>query len=98
MKRAQELRPARRDTPLRELNISDDEVREVEAIARPVPAAGHGEHLAGGHRLPLRGGADVHRAGLRGRHDRTDKTRGLQLSRMNRPLATGDGAAVVAAV
>jgi hypothetical protein len=32
--RAFELRPRRRDTPLRELNISDDEVREIEAIAR----------------------------------------------------------------
>jgi hypothetical protein len=31
--RALQLYPARRDTPLRELNISDDEVREVEDIA-----------------------------------------------------------------
>jgi hypothetical protein len=30
---AMKLRPDRRDTPLRELNISDNEVREVEAIA-----------------------------------------------------------------
>jgi hypothetical protein len=33
MLRATELEPTRRDAPLRELNISDDEVREVEAIA-----------------------------------------------------------------
>ena len=33
MLRAMELEPTRRDTPLRELNISDDEVREVEAVA-----------------------------------------------------------------
>jgi hypothetical protein len=32
-KRAEELRPARRNEPLRELNITDDEVREVQAIA-----------------------------------------------------------------
>src|SRR4051812_7093184 len=31
--RAHELYPARRDAPLRELNISDNEIREVEAIA-----------------------------------------------------------------
>ena len=31
--RAEDLFPARRDAPLRELNISDEEVREVEAIA-----------------------------------------------------------------
>jgi hypothetical protein len=31
--RAWQLYPSRRDTPLRELNISDDEVREVEDIA-----------------------------------------------------------------
>lgn len=33
-KRASELRPRRRDTPMRELNISDNEVREIEVIAR----------------------------------------------------------------
>jgi len=33
-RRAHELYPERRDTPLRELNISDDEIRELEAIAR----------------------------------------------------------------
>ena len=32
--RANALRPRRRDTPLRELNITDNEVREIEAIAR----------------------------------------------------------------
>jgi hypothetical protein len=32
-KRARELYPDRRDTPLRELNISDGEVREVQTIA-----------------------------------------------------------------
>lgn len=32
--RARELYPQRRDIPLRELNISDDEIREVEFIAR----------------------------------------------------------------
>jgi len=31
--RARELSPGRRDTPLRELNISDGEVREVQSIA-----------------------------------------------------------------
>jgi hypothetical protein len=31
--RALDLSPGRRDTPLRELNISDEEVREVQAIA-----------------------------------------------------------------
>lgn len=31
--RAEDLKPARRDAPMRELNISDEEVREVEAIA-----------------------------------------------------------------
>ena len=31
--RANELRPGRRDTPLRELNISDNEVREIQDIA-----------------------------------------------------------------
>src|SRR4051812_25408661 len=33
-RRARELRPLRRDQPLRDLNISDNEVREVEFIAR----------------------------------------------------------------
>ncbi|HKU91001.1 MAG TPA: hypothetical protein VJP84_14510 [Steroidobacteraceae bacterium] len=33
-KRAQELYPARRNTPLRDLNISDEEVREVEQLTR----------------------------------------------------------------
>jgi hypothetical protein len=32
-RRADELRPQRRDTPLRYLNISDEEVREVQAIS-----------------------------------------------------------------
>jgi len=32
--RAWDLRPRRRDTPMRELNISDNEVREIEMIAR----------------------------------------------------------------
>jgi hypothetical protein len=32
--RANALYPGRRDTPLRDLNISDDEIREVEGIAR----------------------------------------------------------------
>jgi hypothetical protein len=31
--RAQTLRPRRRDTPMRELNITDNEVREVEVVA-----------------------------------------------------------------
>ncbi len=31
--RVEDLMPARRDAPMRELNISDEEVREVEAIA-----------------------------------------------------------------
>ena len=33
-RRANQLYPRRRDTPLRVLNMTDDEVREVEAIAR----------------------------------------------------------------
>lgn len=33
VRRAYELQPHRRDTPLRELNITDDEVREIQAIA-----------------------------------------------------------------
>ncbi len=33
-RRAKQLYPDRRNTPLRELNISDDEIREVEVIAR----------------------------------------------------------------
>lgn len=33
-KRAEELQPRRRDTPMRELNISDNEMREIEAIAQ----------------------------------------------------------------
>jgi hypothetical protein len=38
--RARELYPGRRDTPLRDLNISDGEVREVQAIAaRYLPRA-----------------------------------------------------------
>jgi hypothetical protein len=32
--RARQLYPGRRDTPLRDLNISDNEIREVEALAR----------------------------------------------------------------
>jgi hypothetical protein len=32
--RASELSPARRNTPLRELNISDEEIREVQSISR----------------------------------------------------------------
>jgi hypothetical protein len=31
--RINELKPARRDTPLRELNISDNEVREIQSLA-----------------------------------------------------------------
>jgi hypothetical protein len=31
--RAEEIRPARRDTPMRELNISDNEVREIQVVA-----------------------------------------------------------------
>jgi hypothetical protein len=39
-KRARELYPGRRDTPLRDLNISDGEVREVQTIAaRYLPRA-----------------------------------------------------------
>jgi hypothetical protein len=39
-KRAYELRPARRDTPLRYLNISDEEVREVQVVsAKYLPRA-----------------------------------------------------------
>jgi hypothetical protein len=39
-KRAFELRPARRDTPLRYLNISDEEVREVQSVsAKYLPRA-----------------------------------------------------------
>lgn len=33
-KRARELYPDRRNTPLRDVNISDEEIREVEAISR----------------------------------------------------------------
>lgn len=33
VERAFELRPRRRDTPLRELNISDNEVREIQVVA-----------------------------------------------------------------
>jgi hypothetical protein len=32
-RRVEELRPRRRDTPLRYLNISDDEVREIQVVA-----------------------------------------------------------------
>jgi hypothetical protein len=32
-RRVEQLRPQRRDTPLRELNISDDEVREIQVVA-----------------------------------------------------------------
>jgi hypothetical protein len=32
--RAQEIRPQRRDAPLRELNITDEEVREIQGVTR----------------------------------------------------------------
>lgn len=32
LKRAYEIQPARRDTPMRELNISDNEVREIQQV------------------------------------------------------------------
>src|SRR3954465_13548436 len=35
--RANEIRPARRDTPMRELNITDTQVREIQAVAERFP-------------------------------------------------------------
>ncbi len=65
--RARALYPGRRDTPLRDLNISDNEIREVETIARKYLPQLVRQHLSRGGRMSLRRGAHVHGAGVRGR-------------------------------
>lgn len=81
-KRAQELYPARRNTPLRDLNISDEEVREVEQLTRKYLPRAYVNISPVVTDCPCEEGpmcsAQVYVVA-----QTPEKTRGLQLSRMN---------------
>ena len=88
MQRARALFPARRNTPLRELNISDDEIREVEAIKSEYLPRDYINISPVVTECPCEEGptctAQVYvTATARGRE------RGLQLSRMNQTWQVG---------
>ncbi|MEO8018378.1 MAG: hypothetical protein ABI769_11220 [Pseudomonadota bacterium] len=81
-RRALELWPARRDTPLRYLNISDDEVREVQLVsAKYLPRATLNISPVVTDCPCEEGPTCTAQVYLLASKD--DKTRGLQLSRMN---------------
>jgi hypothetical protein len=87
-KRALELYPGRRNTPLRELNISDNEVREVQAISnRYLPRAIVNISPVVTD-CPCEEGPTC-TAQVYVLATSKDKTRGLQLSRMNDRWAVG---------
>lgn len=80
--RAWKLQPARRDTPLRELNISDDEIREVETIAQSYLPRSMVNISPVVTDCPCEEGPTC-TAQVYVIAQTKDKTRGLQLSRMN---------------
>jgi hypothetical protein len=86
--RAEELRPQRRDTPLRYLNISDEEVREVQAISVKFLPRAMVNISPVVTDCPCEEGptctAQVYVVATTGTN-----TRGLQLSRMNERWAVG---------
>ena len=63
--RAWQLRPARRDEPLRYAEHLRQRGPRSQAVAAQVPATNHAQHFAGGHRLSVRRGSAVHRPGVR---------------------------------
>ena len=81
MKRALELYPARRNTPLRDVNISDEEIREVEQLTRKVLPRAYVNISPVVADCPCEEGpacsAQVYVVA-----QTSDETRGLQLSRM----------------
>jgi len=80
-KRARELYPDRRNTPLRDVNISDEEIREVEAITRKYLPRAYVNISPVVTNCPCEEGpmctAQVYVVA-----QTAEKTRGLQLSRM----------------
>jgi hypothetical protein len=86
--RADALRPQRRDTPLRYLNISDEEVREVQAISLKFLPRAMVNISPVVTDCPCEEGptctAQVYIVATTGTH-----TRGLQLSRMNERWTVG---------
>src|SRR4051812_34993249 len=81
-KRAEELYPARRNTPLRDVNISDEEIREVEQITRKYLPRAYVNISPVVTDCPCEEGpactAQVYVVA-----QTADQTRGIQLSRMN---------------
>src|SRR5262249_14187849 len=80
--RAWILTPKRRDEPLRDVNISDDEIREVEAIARKYLPRAMVNISPVVTDCPCEEGP-ICTAQVYVVAQTRDKTRGLQLSRMN---------------
>jgi hypothetical protein len=87
-KRAEELYPARRNTPLRDVNISDEEIREVEQITRKYLPRAYVNISPVVTACPCEEGpactAQVYVVA-----QTADKTRGIQLSRMNATWTVG---------
>ena len=81
-KRAEELYPARRNTPLRDVNISDEEIREIEMITRKYLPRAYVNISPVVTDCPCEEGpactAQVYVVA-----QTADQTRGIQLSRMN---------------
>jgi hypothetical protein len=86
--RAFELRPARRDTPLRELNISDEEVREVQLVAAKYLPQATVNISPVVTDCPCEEGPDC-TAQVYVIANQDDKTRGLQLSRLHNRWTVG---------
>jgi len=86
--RAEQLYPARRDNPLRDLNITDDEVREVVAIAQQYLPRSMVNISPVVTNCPCEEGP-VCTAQVYVLASANGKTRGLQLSRMNRTWQLG---------
>lgn len=88
LKRAEELYPARRNTPLRNVNISDEEIREVEQITRKYLPRAYVNISPVVTECPCEEGlactAQVYVVA-----QTADKTRGIQLSRMNKQWNVG---------
>ncbi len=88
LKRAEELYPARRNTPLRDVNISDEEIREVEQITRKYLPRAYVNISPVVTDCPCEEGpaciAQVYVVA-----QTADKTRGIQLSRMNKQWNVG---------
>ena len=92
--RAYELRPRRRDEPLRYLNISDNEVREIQLVAEKYLPKVLAEHLAGRHGLPVRRGPAMHRPGVHRGGDRAVIERAADVASQER-MGGRERAAVV---